>query len=99
MSRTSHARAARLLGRTTNMMRQSYKYRMKNGETLLCGICGERIYYPLPKSQTIKRGGKGAVSVDHIIPLAAGGLDHVSNMQPAHTLCNQLKGDKVEVTL
>lgn len=78
------------------MIRASYKYRIKNGETLLCALCGEKIYYPLPKTQQINRGGKGSVSVDHIIPVAHGGTDHITNLQPTHTKCNQEKGDAYE---
>ena len=53
-----------------------------------CGICGERIpkraVYPHPRS----------ASVDHILPLNAGGLHEMKNVQAAHLLCNALKSDR-----
>ena len=73
-------------------VRRSYIERIIAGEELLCGLCYDKIYYPLPDSQRISRGGKGSVSVDHVIRLEDGGSDTVWNMQPAHTKCNQEKG-------
>lgn len=43
-----------------------------------CAICGEA----------------GADSVDHRIPLAAGGTNAPSNLQPVHLRCNLRKGAK-----
>lgn len=49
----------------------------------ICHICGE----------------PGADAVDHVIPLARGGLDIASNKKPAHhnvePKCNRVKGDKL----
>ena len=33
----------------------------------------------------------GAVEVDHLVPLAAGGADDVSNMRPVHSVCHEAK--------
>lgn len=53
-----------------------------------CGICGTAIrrsaVYPDPMAPTI----------DHIVPLAAGGTHARENLQPAHSRCNTRKGDR-----
>lgn len=55
-----------------------------------CGICNEPIDYGLPHSDP-----KSFV-VDHVLPLAAGGLDDLSNVQAAHRDCNRDKWDRVD---
>lgn len=51
-----------------------------------CQLCGERLLMgqaaPHPKSP----------SIDHIVPIACGGMHERSNSQAAHLLCNSLKG-------
>jgi 5-methylcytosine-specific restriction endonuclease McrA len=32
--------------------------------------------------------------IDHVIPLAIGGTNDLSNLLPAHRICNQVKGKK-----
>ncbi len=71
----------------------------RNRKTVLaqaevCAICGmpinKRLKFPDPMSAT----------VDHIIPVAKGG--HPSdpqNLQPAHLICNQIKGAKTTIEL
>lgn len=53
-------------------------------------------------------GHDGADAVDHIIPLAAGGSDHISNKAPAHhktacptcgRKCNREKGGRIVPTI
>ena len=46
-----------------------------------CGICGEFI--------------EGDFHVDHVIPLAKGGMHGYINVQPAHPKCNLSKGAKI----
>lgn len=53
-----------------------------------CGICHGPIDYTLPHLDP------GEYVVDHIVPLARGGLDELENKQPAHRECNRLKADK-----
>lgn len=56
--------------------------------TGFCGLCGESIplvaLWPHPLS----------ASVDHIVPLALGGLHAQSNLQWAHLFCNWSKGSR-----
>lgn len=54
-----------------------------------CGICAEPIDYTLPHTDP-----RSFVS-DHIIPLAKGGEDVLSNKQAAHRDCNRAKSDKL----
>lgn len=42
----------------------------------------------------LRCGGK-PVTRDHIVPLARGGLNHPSNLQPLCTKCNNKKGDAI----
>jgi hypothetical protein len=43
----------------------------------LCGICGN----------------PGATEVDHIVPLARGGADELSNLRPVHRDCHRRKSE------
>lgn len=54
-----------------------------------CGICGQPIDYALAHPDPL------SFVVDHIIPLAKGGLDVLENKQAAHRTCNRTKGDKL----
>lgn len=47
----------------------------------ICGICNQPI-------TNMKEA-----TIDHIIPLSKGGIDDITNMQLAHSDCNQLKGN------
>lgn len=48
----------------------------------VCGICGGDV-------------DPFDFHVDHIVPLACGGLHHYENVQAAHPRCNQVKGARV----
>ena len=52
----------------------------------ICGICGDSVD-PAAKYPDLM-----SASLDHIVPLAAGGTHEPSNCQCAHWLCNSLKG-------
>lgn len=54
----------------------------------LCHICGKRIARS-PKNKL------DAASVDHVIPIAAGGTHTMDNVKAAHLRCNLAKGDAV----
>lgn len=58
-----------------------------------CGICLEPIDYALPYTDPL------SFVVDHVIPVAKGGLDELDNKQAAHRICNRLKSDKSETDL
>ena len=45
-----------------------------------CGICG--------RFMRLKD-----VTIDHIIPKSKGGANHIDNYQPAHKICNGIKGN------
>ena len=51
-----------------------------------CHICGRPIDYTLPHTDPM------SFVVDHIVPLAKGGSDDLSNKAAAHKDCNGAKG-------
>lgn len=50
-----------------------------------CHICGQPIDYSLPYLDPM------AFEVDHLVPLARGGADDLSNKRAAHRRCNSTK--------
>lgn len=54
-----------------------------------CAICGNEIDYTLHYLDPM------AYVVDHIVPLAKGGLDEIANKQAAHRSCNRTKSDNM----
>ena len=50
-----------------------------------CGICEGEIDY------TLRSPDPMSFEVDHIIPLARGGLDELANKQASHRQCNRAK--------
>ena len=50
-----------------------------------CGICG------VPVDRRLMHPDPGYGSIDHIVPLAAGGSNDPENLQIAHLLCNLRK--------
>lgn len=83
--RTAHAaqvydknanRRARLKGATVEPIARRTVYERDGG---ICGICREPVAF-------------GAMTLDHVIPLAAGGPHTYTNVQTAHGPCNSRKG-------
>ncbi|BCV18286.1 hypothetical protein ATOBIA_N05760 [Atopobiaceae bacterium P1] len=61
---------------------------------LPCAICGDPIDYSLPP------GLWGSFEVDEVTPYSLGGSElDMDNLQPAHRLCNELKGNKLHFHL
>ena len=60
---------------------------------LPCAICGGPIDYDLPA------GDPMSFEVDEIVPVSLGGSElDWTNLQPAHRVCNQRKGNKIGFT-
>jgi 5-methylcytosine-specific restriction endonuclease McrA len=56
----------------------------------ICGICGQ------PVDKTLKTPHPMSPEVDEIIPISKGGSPYErSNVQLAHRICNQRKGNKM----
>jgi 5-methylcytosine-specific restriction endonuclease McrA len=54
-----------------------------------CHICGGEIDYEL------KYPHLDSFVVDHVIPIARGGLDVIENKAASHSRCNRAKSDKL----
>ena len=50
-----------------------------------CHICSEKVYFS---------GYGNTWEIEHSIPKAKGGTDHLNNLFPAHLSCNRSKGTK-----
>lgn len=60
---------------------------------LPCAICGREIDYSLPA------GLPESFEVDEVVPVSLGGSElDFANLQPAHRICNQMKGNKIGFT-
>lgn len=53
----------------------------------MCGICGD----PIPRAAVVP--DPLAPVLDHVVPLARGGVHAIDNVQAAHFLCNSFKRD------
>lgn len=54
----------------------------------ICGLCGRPVDLSLSWPDPLSR------SIDHILPISAGGPDHLGNVQLAHLACNIAKGNR-----
>lgn len=57
----------------------------------MCKLCG----VPVDKTAVVPH--PMAATVDHIIPIVAGGLHVIDNLQTAHFICNTRKGSKIGI--
>lgn len=55
----------------------------------LCHICGEFIDSSLDRTSLM------GATIDHVIPIARGGVDSADNVKAAHRSCNSAKGAKL----
>lgn len=60
----------------------------------ICHICNEEIDTTLPRSTGVLGWQKG-LHLDHVVPISKGGTDTVSNIRPAHAICNLSKGSTI----
>lgn len=56
----------------------------------VCGLCGE------PIERSLAWPDPASVSLDHVLPLAAGGEHSRANTQAAHWICNVRKGPRID---
>jgi 5-methylcytosine-specific restriction endonuclease McrA len=54
----------------------------------ICQICGG------PVDRTVPRSDRAGATIDHAVPLSAGGLDAPSNVRLAHRACNASRGNR-----
>lgn len=71
--------------------------RLLRRDGCVCHICGK----PCDKNDYIQTedafiAGNNYPSIDHVIPLAKGGLHSWDNVKVAHRICNSYKGDKYD---
>ncbi len=57
----------------------------------VCHICGDVVDMLLPRTSRF------GATLDHVVPIAKGGLDSLENLKLAHWICNVRKSDKLEV--
>lgn len=76
-------RRARLRGSQVDRIRSHDIYQRDNWQ---CGLCGKTVD---PNHQDKMQ----RESLDHIVPLAAGGTHTADNLQLAHRICNSIKRD------
>lgn len=55
----------------------------------LCHICEQPVDMGLPRTS------KMGATLDHVVPIARGGVDSLENLKLAHWVCNVRKSDKV----
>ena len=61
----------------------------------VCRLCGKPIKIDTKSSLNTSGSKPGEFTWDHIYPKSCGGANVLSNLQPAHKICNNHKGCKV----
>ncbi len=59
----------------------------------VCGLCGEKIKINSETAKNTKTSNHWSFSWDHILPKSLGGETSLKNLQPAHKICNNHKGN------
>ena len=67
--------------KTKNKLKKEWHEQCRE-KTLFCWLCGQLILR------------EADISVDHVIPRAKGGTNAETNLQPAHSLCNSIRGTR-----
>ena len=65
------------------------KFSVFDRDDYICQICFKPIVKNLPPADW------QSATLDHIIPISAGGLHTMDNLQAAHKICNLKKSDKL----
>lgn len=87
---TRHAGNARRANRLRlGPTQRVYRLRVYGRDQWKCGLCGGAVQPDLLVPHP------GAPTLDHVIPIAAGGSHTYANVQLAHFLCNSRKGARV----
>lgn len=75
--------------RRTNGARRTALRKRVAAMGLPCALCGQLIDYSLPARNPL------SYELDEIVPVSKGGSPYdPANVQPAHRICNQRKGNK-----
>jgi 5-methylcytosine-specific restriction endonuclease McrA len=59
-----------------------------------CHICNKAIDLKAPRTANKGKGWEMGLHIDHLIPISMGGGDTLSNVRPAHAICNLQKNKK-----
>lgn len=94
---TKEAQSARYRIKTVRRQKKTNPYRISHDQVVReygsdCSICKEPIDLELPRTHRF------GLTVDHVIPVNKGGTDEMSNLRPAHWICNVKKSDKMPET-
>jgi 5-methylcytosine-specific restriction endonuclease McrA len=65
-----------------------HRQRLRKKAEARCALCGGEIEFGQDPPAPL------ALTIDHIVPRSRGGTNGVYNLQPAHFICNQQKGDR-----
>lgn len=87
--RASHRRLRRARARASGRVWVN-RFAIFERDGWLCGICGD------PVDRDAKVPDLAAPVLDHIVPLARGGIDAPDNLRCAHYYCNSVKRDQLD---
>lgn len=87
------AQSARYRIKTVKRQKLSSRHRISHEEIVRqygskCHICKEEIDMGLPRTHKL------GLTADHVTPISKGGGDDMSNLRPAHWICNVRKSDR-----
>jgi 5-methylcytosine-specific restriction endonuclease McrA len=60
----------------------------------ICHLCHDTIDLTAPRISRKGKNWKNGLHIDHVIPISKGGADALSNVRPAHAICNLKKSSK-----
>lgn len=91
---TKEAQSARYRIKTVKRQKLTSPYRISHEQVVKqygsdCHICHEPIDLALPRTHRF------GLTVDHLMPVSKGGTDDITNLRPAHWICNIKKSDKM----